>query len=503
VIGKTCYAHESSPKTAKSIHAFVVTPSAPLRTPMNVSRRDLLRALGALGLAPSLARCVEGAPTDVLVPAFGDRVVIVGAGIAGLTAARILVDAGKEVVVYEARQRVGGRIWTEDVGGVPVDLGAAWIHGNRRNPVAAYADSIGLKYDADPQEVDRWWDEETGVLTRAEIDALEDGLESFVGNRRRTRRRLPPNASFADGVESWVEDNGGSADFQRRIRFLLRLENESDYAGPSDNLSLETFWEEEDFSGGDFLPRGGFAGLIDTLATGLDIRLGQPVSAVTDNGTGVTLTIDGVAVSADAAIVTVPLGVLAAGSIAFSPALSSARQGALDRLDMGTLEKIVLRFDEPFWGDALQGGLVVHQQTGGSAFPVFQDFSSSVGAPTLIGFNVGAEGRRVLDILDDDSLVAGALAALEASLGVPVPSPTHQLVTRWRSDPFSMGSYSYIPVGAGFDDLRALGEPEWGARLLFAGEATVADYYQTAHGAMISGAREASRFGVPVDLPNL
>lgn len=451
---------------------------------------------GLLGCG-SEVECAEGGA------ATGDRVVVVGAGVAGLTAARILHDAGKQVIVVEARERLGGRVWTADVGGTPVDLGGAWIHGNRGNPVAAIADGIGLRYRADAQETELWWDATSGSLSRSQIEALEEEAELFTSSLGRVRRGAGDRASVADGVAWWVDDDEYSADFQRRLSFLLNMYTEADYGGPPELTSLAAFWEEEEFGGGDFLPEGGFAALIGFLADGLDIRRGAVVEAIRDTGVGVRIQTSSETFEADAVIVTVPLGVLKAGRISFDPPLPARHQQAIANLDMGSLEKVVMRFDSAFWGDALSGGVLLHQAATGRAFAYAQDFSAAIGAPTLVAFNGGSASRQLLDSLDDDQMVAGALRAIGDSLGVTPPTPTHTVVTRWRSDPYSYGSYSYIPVGAGFDDLCALGAPAWEQRLLFAGEATVADYYQTIHGAMRSGAREARRFGVPVGLPGL
>ena len=190
---------------------------------------------------------------------------------------------------------------------------------------------------------------------------------------------------------------------------------------------------------------------------------------------------------------TAPLGVLKAGSIAFDPALPPAKAEAVARLGHGTFEKVVLVFAEWFWGDALGGGLAVLSGFGGErAFPLFVDLSVFAGAPTLVCIYSGAFATKAQAAMAPGELIAGATKQLARGLGRPVPAPVATAATRWATDPYSLGSYSYVPVGAGAGDMDALAAPV-GGRLLFAGEATVAAHRSTVHGAFLSGLREARR----------
>ena len=116
------------------------------------------------------------------------------------------------------------------------------------------------------------------------------------------------------------------------------------------------------------------------------------------------------------------------------------------------------------------------------------------GAPTLLFLYGGRFSRDTQENKTDDDIVASALGVLETIHGNPIPTPTETRVTRWTTDPYSLGSYSFIPAGASPDDMRQLAEPVAG-RVLFAGEATYFEYHATVHGAMMSGMREATRLG--------
>ena len=186
--------------------------------------------------------------------------------------------------------------------------------------------------------------------------------------------------------------------------------------------------------------------------------------------------------AADRVIVTVPLGVLKAQTIAFDPPLPERKRRAIERLGFGLLNKVVLSFEEAFWPESPDMiGLVGPNQ------PVADLVSglTFAGTPLLVGLRGGAAARS-REALSDQDAIGEVLAALGA------PEPSGALVTRWAADPSARGSYSFLAVGSTPADLRALAEP-LGERLLFAGEATHEEFFATVHGAYMSGIREAGR----------
>lgn len=454
-------------------------------------RRSFLGALVGGGL---LACRAPGPP---VLPGPTRRVVVVGAGIAGLTAARLLVADDVEVVVLEARDRIGGRIHTADLAGGLVDLGAAWIHGRSGNPVAAIADGYGVALRPHPYEPLTLWDAIEGRFAgEDELDSAllrEDGLLAAIPS---LQAKLGGGASMQAAIDAHLAGLALDPRAARYARLILELYViEVDYGGPAARTSLEIFDEDEFYGADDHLIVGGYRSLLAPLAKGLDVRLSSPVARVAYDADGVRVdTVAGEVFTADRVIVTVPLGVLQAGAIAFDPPLPAAKREAIARLEMGSLEKVILRWDAAFWPAAADSAWLHLGKTRGD-FPLIVDLSATAGAPTLVLIHGGSRAREALDALDDEALIADASAALSATLGMAIPPPIAAHVTRWRGDPYSRGSYTFPALGQSLDDFDALAAPV-GERVLFAGEATSRATFGTVHGAVLSALREAQRLGV-------
>ena len=441
--------------------------------------------LGAAGLALAggfLTGCGL-LRADRLPPARASRsgrVAIVGAGIAGLAAAAELRAAGfDDVVVLEASDRIGGRIWTSRIGGgIPVDLGASWVHGIADNPIAGIANGNGIRMLPTDygNEIVHFPD---SAEKRRSGDRI---LKAFWKSAQRW-----PRESLRKVYRRHVETSQLAAADRRYLAFELNTTIEHEYGADIGDLSFESIDGGKDWPGRDALFPGGFGQIVDVLAAGLDIRTGRAVAKIDYRGPSVALTTaDGETLEAACVVVTVPLGVLKQGAIVFMPELPVATRRAIDNLRMGVLNKTCLLFDDVFWPPDVELIRYLGVRPGQWAEAV--SLYRYTRQPVVMMFNAGAYGA-LIETMPDEEVVSDALAALADMYG-SVPQPKDALVSRWRSDPLFHGSYSYVPVGSTFSEYAKLARPI-GDRVLLAGEATHDEYPATVHGAYLSGIRAA------------
>jgi monoamine oxidase len=435
------------------------------------------------GAAPLSGALIEGRV---------ESVVVIGAGIAGLTVANALVGAGVPVLVVEARDRIGGRTRTVDFGGAAVDLGASWIHQPSQNPVSTLARSLGVAqvpYEA--FDASSSWDPDTGDLldvvhTQTLMGAANSALEVALG-----REAQPLERALAEGVDTLDLPPVDRA----RALSLARLLAEADSPAPLEALTTDRFpastLELEGSPMGD-VPVGGYRQIAQALASGLDIGLGTPVASVDVRARDVVVRCaDGSELEASHVVVTVPLGVLKHGSITFSPAFGSDRQRAIDTLGFGRFDKLVLLYDRPHWrDDGVRHLLIAPSRT---AAPVHgyltTDEVTSVPAAMVFGFG-STHGWLTGGDLADRAEATHAL--LCEALGRSLPAPIDAVRSTWWQDPWALGSYTYLAEGSRHADLDLLGTPHAG-RVLFAGDATGSARTGFVDGALVTGIREARR----------
>ncbi|MBI1386613.1 MAG: NAD(P)-binding protein [Rhizobiales bacterium] len=448
------------------------TPNTPRRRSSRISRRSVL----ALGPAIAAALLAAGRAR-----ASDERIVVVGAGLAGLGAARMLAAGGAEVIVLEARERIGGRIHTSrNWPDVPVDLGASWIHGTKGNPLTALAREAGARRVATSYDA--------AVLIGPDGESSDPDMrpaERILRSALRAVARGQADMSVMAALEKSAEWQGTTEAQRRLVLHLVNSTLEQEYAAPADRLSALHGDDGEEFGGGDVIFPDGFDRITALLAKGLDIRTSMEVVEVSPDGVRVA---DGTRIGADRVVCTVPLGVLQAGRPRFTEPLGRRRQVAIEGLGTGLLNKCWLRFDRIAWPDDVDWIEWLGPTPG--LWAEWLSLARGMRAPVLLGFNAGHEADT-LEALDDRATMASAHEALRAMFGSRFPAPLGAQVTRWRADPFSAGSYSYNAVGTSGATRRDLGQQAWDGRLWFAGEACEPDYFGTAHGALMSGERVA------------
>jgi polyamine oxidase len=484
-----------------------------------ITRRRFLQAAGVASVA-AVARPSFGMPAlldPLKVQTYDDgnrkipggiagdpeRVIVIGAGFAGLAVANALREAGIPFVVLEGRDRIGGRAHTVDVGGSPVDLGCSWITDPVGNPMTRFATASGVLQTNAAIELDvptsRFHDERTGVVNPMGLSkAVAEALRFSEIEAPSIADELGRGASTKDGILRYVADHGLRGNARRRAEYFMRLLTEVPDATDWDKDSLY-YWANYEgaylgFGQGDF-PVGGYERLVSSLGAGIDVRLRHNVTRVAFDGAGVRVSgLDGrgraFRLAGSHVVVTVPLGVLKSGAIAFEPGLPGGKLGAIGRLGFGTFEKVVVRFPEPYW--ATEHTHIFHlSHPTPMRFPLIVDYFHLEAIPVLVAFNVGSVARS-LGTLTNAEIASRMLEVLRTVQGGPIPAPTEVAITRWHQEPFTRGAYSFIPVGASPADQKALGEPI-GGRVLFAGEASSTKRFGYADGALSTGIREAKR----------
>lgn len=409
-------------------------------------------------------------------------VAVVGAGVAGLTTASDLAAGGMDVIVVEARDRIGGRTHSIDLGEGVADLGGAWVHDPVHNPLTPYLESLDI-----PVESDGMWGQ--GMRAFAGGSWLsQEATSSLVA----AMYNFDPEAAFrevgdvlADGIDWYCETQlSPKADRVPVRAFLRRVVGSGITGDDARDVSLRGMaaYEGEE-SGHNSMVVGGYRALVENLAQGLEIKLATPVSEVRHSDSGVTLVGTADNWNALFAVVTAPLGVLKNGSIGFTPALPRGHVEALTRLKMKALEKVIFTFGERFWSDGVFQVAVLDDEFG---FIWVHDLSPQVGRPTLVGLYNPAVASKHGSPGDYEQAFSALLTRMFGTL----PVVGRAAMSSWSSDPYSLGAYSFIPVGASADDMQTLGEPI-GSRVLLAGEHTYPTYYGTVQAAWLSGKRAA------------
>ena len=399
---------------------------------------------------------------------------VIGAGAAGLAAARQLQAAGQSVLVLEAAQRVGGRAWTDSTTfSVPIDRGCAWLHQADRNPFTPMARTLGLTllaHDDAPWQLYAQGQrlpaahEEQAL---AAVAALEQRIEQQQGSDVPLSSLIDPKL----WQQRWAAETLGP------------LEAGAD----STQLSVLGL-QQHGSTAPNWLVQQGFGTVVASLAQGVPIALGQAVHAIDSRGPLLQVQTGSGTLQARDCIVTVSTGVLRAEAIRFLPGLPLPTLHALDALPMGHFAKIILEFDSIIDGLPL-GGWVMQAQP--PADQTLHFLCHPFGSNLVVGLMGGAYGQA-LAALPEAQAVQEGLQRLVQCVG---PLGPRRLLrgafTDWARDRLHLGGYAYLRCGGG-QARQALAEPIH-ERIYFAGEALALELAQTCGGAFLSGQQAAAK----------
>lgn len=414
--------------------------------------------------------------------------VVIGAGMAGLGAARTLLERGFEVLVIEARDRIGGRVHTVGKFGTWIDLGASWIHDSRGNPLTEIAKKAGL--ETFPTDYDRVaLHRESGKAISSQ--ALERAASAWEGIQTELYRMSwrqgdrPLGPTLREMVDRRVRDGVDRA----ALEWLCGVEVPLDWAADPGEISIEGFGEGTIYRGGpDLLIRGGAGQLISWLARGVEVKRGDPVREVSRSRRDVRVTLSsGEVLRADGCVITVPLGVLKAGKVRFQPALPAGHRRAIRNLGFGLLDKTFLSYESAWW-DRDRTQIATAGFGIGRAISAF-NFERVSGEPLLCAFTGAGFARRL-----EAGGLAGATPTVVRRFRQGFGSdanPGAATSTRWAKDRFARGSYSFLAVGSTARDRAVLASPT--GRIVLAGEHTSSERPATMDGALVAGRRAAAR----------
>ncbi|KAL6290678.1 hypothetical protein ACE6H2_008188 [Prunus campanulata] len=450
------------------------------------------------GVAPAIKEKIPAEPSK-------PHVIVIGAGLAGLAAARQMMRFGFKVTVLEGRKRAGGRVYTKKMeGGIRVcaaaDLGGSVLTGTLGNPLGIVARQLGYVlhkvrdkcplYSFDGKPVDPDMD--------MKVETAFNQLLDKASRLRQLMGGVSVDVSLGAALETFWQVYGDAVNAEEMNLFNWHLANlEYANAGLISNLSL-AFWDQDDpyDMGGDhcFLP-GGNGRLVQALAENVPILYEKIVHTIRYGSDGVQVIAGSQVFEGDMALCTVPLGVLKSGSIKFIPELPQRKLDGIKRLGFGLLNKVAMLFPHVFWGTDLDTfGHLSDDSTRRGEFFLFYSYATVAGGPLLIALVAGEAAHKFESMPPTDAVtrVIQILKGIYEPQGISVPEPIQTVCTRWGSDPFSLGSYSNVAVGASGDDYDILAESVGDGRLFFAGEATNRRYPATMHGAFLSGLREAA-----------
>uniref|UniRef100_A0A3Q2VT00 [histone-H3]-N(6),N(6)-dimethyl-L-lysine(4) FAD-dependent demethylase n=1 Tax=Haplochromis burtoni TaxID=8153 RepID=A0A3Q2VT00_HAPBU len=409
------------------------------------------------------------------------NVIIIGAGASGLAAARQLQNFGTQVVVLEARDRIGGRVWDDASLGVTVGRGAQIVNGCVNNPIALMCEQLGIKMHKLGERCDLF--QEGGQVTDPAIDKRMDfhfnAILDVVSEWRKDKSQNQDTAlgeKVQEVKKNFLQESGMQFSELEEKVLQFHLSNLEFACGSTlDQVSARS-WDHNEFfaqfSGDHTLVTKGYSVLLYKLAEGLDIHTKCPV------------------------LVTVPLTLLQRNLIQFNPPLPERKLKAIHSLGAGIIEKISLQFPYRFWDKKIQGadyfGHIPPGLEKRGMFSVFYDLDPQRKQAVLMSIISGDAVSSVRD-MEDKEVVDECMRVLrELFKEQEVPEPMNFFITHWSKDIWSQMSYSFVKTGGSGEAYDVLAEDVQG-KVFFAGEATNRHFPQTVTGAYLSGVREASK----------
>ena len=445
------------------------------------SRRELLK-LGLYAIASSLLFSklnVNSKNNNILKD---KKIVVVGAGISGLSAAKKLSQYGAKVKVLEANNYIGGRIKTDWSFGndAPFEVGAGWIHGpSSNNPTKKLADKLGCEYFLTNDDKVTTFDEDGSEWG-------DERWEEVLNIWEKTLLKVDQKLEFNDkrNLRKAIEDINPKALQYPGVLWALSAYTEFSKGTSIEKVSAVYHDDDKAFPGADVIIKNGYSTLINNIAENLDIELDTKVTSInTNSGKAIEIQTDNKIYKCDFVICSVPLGVLKAKRIKFIPELPNEKKKSIEKIGFGSVTKIAHRFDKPFWDTNIQYfGINTKEKGRWNYWLNYKTFSKQ---NILLGLSVG-DYALIADNLSEIEKKDDSLSVLSNVWGENISEPNKSISTNWSNDQNFLGAYSYPKAGAKPKDYENLSKPV-NNKLFFCGEHTIFDYAATTHGALLSG----------------
>ena len=438
------------------------------------------------------------------------QVVIIGAGVAGLTAANRLYKEGvRDIVVLEARSRIGGRVWSfhpikQLWRGRVLDLGASYIHQSRGNPLKKIAVKAKIKTQVvDGDDYDLYHENGDSVTDDYEEKSysLFQDFEAYL-TRQQEEESDDSKRSVYDALRDFVKYKKVSKLYQPGLLFMVSSHLEYAHGADSKNLSLIWFDNDKGFDGPDHFFPEGYSQLVNYIASPIKakIKLNTVVTKIDySNPTDIAVySSSGEIYRGRYVICTLPIGVLRANRVHFIPQLPLNKLIAIHRhIGFSRYEKAYLLFPRVFWDSAFSIERILNSKLRNGFWKNkmgwidFTNFASVKKLPVIQATFAG-DFVSAVHAKTKKEKVHSIMKALESIYGKRIPKPLDVIFTDWSDDQFSRGSFSYLRPGALAEnmDFSNMAQPVRG-HLLFAGEGTSRYYFGTVHGAYLSGIRVA------------
>nr|XP_054755577.1 lysine-specific histone demethylase 2-like [Lytechinus pictus] len=435
------------------------------------------------------------------------KVIVIGAGVAGLSAARHLTNLGCDVTMLEARDRIGGRVWDDHSLGSCVGKGAQIVNGCINNPIALMCEQGGFKLRKMHERCDLLG--EGGVVTDSHIDkrvefhfnAMLDAIAEWRKDKF-SSSDSPLGKKIMEMHQTFMDETNLTFTEEEDKLLQFHISN-LEYACGSNLAKVSSLhWDQNEafaqFAGDHCLLKEGYQVVFTELAKDLDVRLQHQVTAVDHSSDDIVVTTkDGQTFTAQKVLVTIPLVLLQSNAINFTPPLPEDKTEAINSLGAGIIEKIGLQFPSRFWEKKTQEtdyfGYIPTDPADRGFFSVFYDMSNENTESNVLMSIISGDAVEKLKTMTEEEVMEKCLSCLKKLFPKQtVPNPTKYFVTQWHKDEFAGMSYSFVASGSSGETYDILADCV-DDKIFFAGEATNRSFPQTVTGAYLSGIREANK----------